>query len=221
MQPHRLGLDLNRIIASVNRFKAGDDFQYRYVSHSNNCAAIACRGLVAGGGAAFLRLGAANWVGRLCFPPFFGRLYLTPNTVLRYARQIERGINHANRMLSAIEAQAVGSAIAGSTTEELDDRTAGGELAGLIRRFRNLQWQKDLTNKLGLLIAILRQTYDDLQRGPDAAVLRKARLMLSAVEELTADAAASWEPQLHYGDVRLPDLPGAAALRSSRQPART
>ncbi len=85
-QPHRLGLDLNRIVAAVNSFKTGRDFHYRYVSHSNNCAGIARRALAAGSAAPFLRLGAAKGIGGIHIPPTAGRPYLTPNNMPGYAK---------------------------------------------------------------------------------------------------------------------------------------
>jgi hypothetical protein len=190
--------------AWAHRFRAGTDFHYRYVSASSNCAGIARLVLAAGGAAPFLWLGAFHKIGRLYIPPTFGYAYLTPNHVLDYARQLERGISYANQMLTALEALSLGLDNRRDATAKPDDEVGGDALARLIQRYRNLNWQKHHPEKMAVLVRILSATHHGLRSRRDTNLFGLARLVLGAVEEATVLAGEAWDPRGYYGDVRLP-----------------
>jgi len=90
----RLGLNMPLIVAWMERFRASADFNYVYISRSNNCSGVAARGLCAGGADAFAALGGdANK----------GSLYFTPNDAQVWANSVRRGINAANDKLVWLE----------------------------------------------------------------------------------------------------------------------
>jgi hypothetical protein len=222
LRPRRLGLDLRGMIAWAHRFKAGSDFHYRYVSASSNCAGIARLALAAGGAAPFLWLGAFLKVGPLYRPPTLGYPYLTPNHVLEYARQLERGINYANQMLGALETLSLASENRGDATAKPDDEVDGGALARLIQRYRNLNWREHHPEKMAVVVTMLSAAHQRLRRRRDTNLFGLARLALGAVEEAAALAGEAWDPRPYYGDVRLPashcQAGHPADFREPRQP---
>ncbi len=122
-------------------------------------------------------------------------------------------------MLSALDAPAPGSGNSGEPNEEPDDRIIGGEMAGLIRRFRLVQRRYDHDAKLALLIMILRKTHDSLRRRHASDLLGAARLIFGTVEELAALSGKPWDPLRYYSDMGLPTLDYAAGWREPRRPA--
>jgi hypothetical protein len=80
---NQMGLDMRQIVAWCIQHKNSELFCYDFVSNKNNCASIAWQALNAGGGEAYASLFGNipnHWV------------YITPNDLRDYAKQIQEGI---------------------------------------------------------------------------------------------------------------------------------
>lgn len=94
-RPTQLGIQMNRIVDWCHDFKASKDFNYQYISTSNNCAGVACRALAAGGADAFAGVGGCSRESSIFF---------TPNDAETWVKAVRGGIFQVNVWLSMLNA---------------------------------------------------------------------------------------------------------------------
>lgn len=200
----RLGVDLNRMVAWAARFKNSDEFNYTFVSKSQNCAGVAVRALVAGGGEAFGALGGNHSK---------GTLYMLPNDAQRWAEAVSRGIDLTNNMLADLRnrtahlpagpidlmsvanwksTSAVSWSIRGRMTAAIDSA---------LRTFHENRWTDGFPAKLAALVVIVRNVHDHLRTESrrNDAYLELAREVMGVVGWLARGGDAAWSPTDYYG----------------------
>ena len=88
-----LGLDMSKILDWCHEFKKSPDFNYKYISSSNNCAGVAVRALSAGGAEAFAAVGGCSAK---------SSIYITPNDAGVWAKAVAVGIQKVNQWTSKL-----------------------------------------------------------------------------------------------------------------------
>lgn len=206
-RPAAIGLSLNRMIDWAHQFKASGEFNYTYISTSNNCSGVAVRGLVAGGADAFGPLGGN---------PSKGTLYFTPNDALVYVRGIARGIAEANRILTDLNVRSATTPLVGVDLMAADAFVRASKVDWKLRTpklrkidsalesYHRRTWAAAFPEKLDRLLTIIVNTQaylaETTTHSRDAALLTLARQVRHVVATLAADAGQAWSPLDYYGD---------------------
>lgn len=206
-RPLALGLSLNRMVDWARQFKASDEFNYTYISTSNNCSGVAVRGLVAGGADAFGPHGGN---------PSKGTLYFTPNDALTYVQGIARGIAAVNRKLADLNVRCMTTIRNGDDLMDLRTFTGATKVDWKLRTtklrridsalesYHRLTWIADFPKKLDCLVTIIVNTQaylaETTTHSRDGGLLHLAKQALHVVAGLAADAGTAWSPLDYYGD---------------------
>ncbi|NYZ11486.1 hypothetical protein HL658_02905 [Azospirillum sp. RWY-5-1] len=212
---YRWGIDLNRIVTWALNFRTSKDFNYEFVSKSNNCAGVAIRALRAGGGEAFASVvgGAPNMT-----------LYATPKDCIQIGDAVMEGIRRANQMMAYLNGvvdrkfNLLGGVHATRDPSELytaadwkRDSYVALKTRGLILRsidsalekYHRLTWDNNYPEKLTAYMAVLKGVYDHFQvstsgkREPAFVVLATQLLFTWTI--LAAEAELGWDARSYYG----------------------
>lgn len=200
-----LGVHLPRMVDWCIAFRNGPEFNYVYISTSQNCSGIAVRALCAGGADAFARLGGSTRK---------GTIYFTPNDAEVWAEAVENGIQLANNMLVALrnmpvlphyragtdlptvqewkDASKVDWSVRGSLTRTIDS---------MLEQYHAATWDAGVPKKMDALVRILQAAHTHLQHQNQRteAYRRLAGRLLCAVELAGASGEAPWSPNVFAG----------------------
>jgi hypothetical protein len=204
-----LGLQLNRIVDWCQDFKISPDFNYKYISSSNNCAGVAVRALSAGGGDAFAAVGGCSKK---------SSIYYTPNDAEDWANSVAVGIQKVNAWLATLNVYSSKDSVWGYGLPTVDQwKTAshksfsfrGRETRGVDDALAD--WNacqkgndpKSFPKAFGALVQLIQHTFMHMQKDPNSkrneAYRQLARSMLLQVEHLAQKAALAWSPTSYYG----------------------
>ncbi len=199
-----LGLDMNEIVDWCVAFKESDEFNYTYISTSQNCAGVAVRALCAGGADAFAALGGS---------PSKGTIYFTPNDAKIWVDAVAVGIQRVNNMLGDLYHLSSGHpllktdlptveqwkalsnvsfSMRGSLTRGIDDALA---------TYHTTTWIHDFPKRLGALVKMIKNTHahfqTDSKRQP--AYVALARRIIHVVRLRAAQGNYTWDTESFYG----------------------
>jgi hypothetical protein len=196
-----LGVDLRKIVAWCNAFARGPEFNYTYISTSQNCSGVAARALAAGGADPFARLGGGSRK---------ATLYFTPNDAQRWGESVARGIQRANDMLDSFRNNPAVPALPPGTDlmtaaqwreTSTYDRPIPGQVIrkveAALRLYHAAAWNTDLPGKLEAMLNAMVAVHEVL-RNPGrhaAACLRLAGDVRAVVRERGISCDAPWSPQ--------------------------
>lgn len=193
----RLGINLNKMIHWAIHFKHSTEFNYTFVSRSQNCAGVVVRALVAGGGDAFAVFGGNHAK---------GNIYMTPNDAQRWSEAVLRGITEVNRMLEVLRnatahlppgrtelmlhrdwkrTSAASWTIRGSQTRTIDKA---------LETYHQKNWLNGYPAKLEALVSIIHSIREHMRRESkrDAAYLELANQVVGVVGLLARGADEPW-----------------------------
>ena len=193
-----LGVHLPKMVDWCIAFRNGPEFNYVYISTSQNCSGIAVRALCAGGADAFARLGGSTKK---------GTIYFTPNDAEVWGNSVANGIRLANQMLTALHnAPAVPTYRAGTElptaaewkeASRVDWSVRGGltrTIDSELERYHSVTWDGNLPKRMDALVRILEAAHTHLQHRNQRtdSYLRLAGRLLRAVENVGASGDAPW-----------------------------
>jgi len=199
----RLGLHLNRMVEWAQRFKASDEFGYTFVSKGRNCAGVAVRALVAGGGDAFAAIGGHH--GK-------PNIFTVPNDAQHWAEAVLRGVQEVNRMLEVLR-DATAHLPAGPsdlmsyrqwrTTSHVALTIRGPQTVAIdkaLQDFHAARWLDGHPAKFGALVTIIKAIRDHMRRETkrETAYLELAREVMGVVAWLARSADQPWAPADYY-----------------------
>ena len=208
-QTTSLGLQMNRIVDWCQDFKASPDFNYKYISSTNNCSGVAVRALSAGGADAFAAVGGCSSK---------SSIYYTPNDAEDWANSVAVGIQKVNAWLSNLNNNSPKTSLwradlptvaQWKTASHKSFSFRGSETRGVdeaLAVWHDCQKGKDpksFPKAFGALVLLIQHTFKHLQKDPKSArseaYKELARSILLEVEELAQKSALPWHKRPYYG----------------------
>jgi len=207
-----LGLQINRIVDWCKKFFNSPDFNYKYISSTNNCSGVAVRALSAGGADAFAVVGGCSRK---------SSIYFTPNDAEDWANSVAVGIQRVNEWLQSLNNEK-SSASPWRYLPTVDEwKTAshkslsfrGSETRGVdealaVWHENSKGWDEPdkFTKGFGALVSVIQHTHMHMLKDPNSArngaYKDLARSILSVVKLLAQKAADDWDISSYYGSHR-------------------
>jgi len=208
-QTTSLGLQMNRIVDWCQDFKVSPDFNYKYISSTNNCSGVAVRALSAGGADAFAAVGGCSSK---------SSIYYTPNDAEDWANSVAVGIQKVNAWLSNLNNNSPKTSLWRSdlptvaqwkTASHKSFSFRGSETRGVddaLAVWHDCQKGKDpksFPKAFGALVSLIQHTFMHMQKDPKSARSESykelARSILLEVEYLAQKAVLAWNGSDYYG----------------------
>jgi hypothetical protein len=209
-RPTSLGIQMNRIVDWCQVFKVSEDFNYQYISTSNNCSGVACRALAAGGADAFADAGGC---------PRKSSIYFTPNDAETWVKAVRAGILQVNVWLSLLNVCSPKASIwrenlptvaqwktkshksfsfRGSETRGVDDALAVWHACDIGQN------SKSFPKAFGALVKLVQHTFMHMRKDPNSdrseAYKELARSILTRVSYLAKIENEAWDIITFYDD---------------------
>ena len=207
-RPTSLGIQMNRIVDWCLDFRESEDFNYQYISTSNNCAGVAVRALAAGGADAFAAIGGCS--GK-------SSIYFTPNDAEVWAKAVAAGIQRVNAWLSTLNFYSPKESRWGLDMPTVAEWKAashksfsfrGSETRGVdnaLAVWHACQQGKDpksFPKAFGALVQLIQHTFMHMQKDPNSgrneAYRQLARAILEEVKHLAQISNKSWSDTSFY-----------------------
>ncbi|WP_431285739.1 hypothetical protein ACQW02_13400 [Humitalea sp. 24SJ18S-53] len=208
MRATSLGINMNKVVDWAIAFKASPEFNYTYISKSNNCSGVAVRAMCAGGADAFGAIGGN---------PSKGTLYMTPNDAQTWGRAVASGIQLVNQMLATINGRVAALPMVGvdlptveswKTTSAVSWTRRGTETRAIdaaLAVYHANTWATDYPKKFAALVTMISNIEKHMKTpgGRDAAYLQLGRAIIHVVGLVAAQGTAPWNVASYYGEAHM------------------
>ncbi|WP_431285738.1 hypothetical protein ACQW02_13395 [Humitalea sp. 24SJ18S-53] len=216
MRATSLGLDMNRIVAWCVNFRVSEDFNYTYISTSQNCSGVAVRALCAGGGDAFAAMGGSTSK---------GTIYFTPNDAEVWGNSVALGIQRVNNLLADLHNLSHTTPLQGTDLLDVDAwktlSTVAHSMRGSLTRaiddglatYHATTWGANYPKRMSALVKIIKNTHAHLQRDSrrNPAYLTLARQIMHVVGERAVLGNRAWDVADYYGSDHIRPAPKKTA----------
>jgi len=208
-RPTSLGLQMNRIVDWCLAFKHSEDFNYKYISTSNNCAGVAVRALAAGGADAFAAVGGCS--GK-------SSIYFTPNDAEVWAKAVSAGIQRVNAWLATLNFYGPKETVFGNHLPTVAQwKTAShksfsfrgretrgvDDALGVWHACKEGKDTKSFPTAFGALVQLIQHSFMHMQKDPKSerneAYRQLARAILLEVQHLAQISPRPWTETSFYG----------------------